>query len=211
MPLAQTVPIHAPTLSEQKRDAILAAALDAFEAHGYRGTSMDRVAASAQVSKRTVYNHFPSKRALFDAIAAQLIAHVRHGSGLPYDARRPIDEQLRALVGQVVDLLTAPSFMSLARVTLVELIRSPDLARSTYELFRERQTGLADWLAAAAADGRLDVDDPVWAADQLMGMIKAFAFWPQILGGQSPPDAAEREHIITSTTDLFLRARRLAP
>ncbi|MCP5300677.1 MAG: TetR/AcrR family transcriptional regulator [Chromatiaceae bacterium] len=196
--------LHALSVSEQKRDAILAAALGEFETHGYRGTSMDRVAASAQVSKRTVYNHFPSKRALFDAIAAQLIAHVHQGSTLPYDPAQPIDVQLRRIIGQVVDLFVAPSFMSLARVTLVELIRSPELARGTYELFRERQTGLADWLAAAAGDGLLVVDDPVWAADQLFGMIKAFAFWPQILGDQPAPDAAMRVRIIESTAAVFI-------
>lgn len=193
-----------PSQSEQKRAAILAAALSAFEARGFRETSMDRVAASAGVSKRTVYNHFASKQALFDAIAECLVEHVQHGSALPYDPQRPLDQQLRIIAGQVVDMLCSPSFMTLARVTLVELIRSPELARNTYELFRERQTGVANWLEAAAADDRVTIDDPVWAADQFLGMIKAFAFWPQILGGQPAPDAATRAAIIESSCTMFL-------
>lgn len=55
-------------LTDRKRAAIVDAAIEAFLASGYDATSMDRIAAHAGVSKRTVYNHFPSKDALFVAI-----------------------------------------------------------------------------------------------------------------------------------------------
>ena len=42
--------MRAAKISEQKRSAILAAALGEFEANGYRATSMDRIAARARVS-----------------------------------------------------------------------------------------------------------------------------------------------------------------
>ena len=109
-----------PSRSEQKRAAILAAALTEFEARSYRDTSMDRIAATAQVSKRTVYNHFASKQALFDAIAGNLIERVQHVSDRPYDPARSPAEQLREIGEQVLDMLATPSFLSLARVTLVE-------------------------------------------------------------------------------------------
>lgn len=196
--------MQARTISEQKREAILAAALNEFGENGFKDTSMDRVSARAGVSKRTVYNHFPSKRALFDAIAEQLVAHAQRGSDLPYDRMRPLEDQLRTIARQVLTMLTSDAFTALARVTLVEVIRSPELGRRTYELFRQRQTGLADWLEAAAQDGRLAIDDPVWAADQFFGLIKSFAFWPQILGGQPAPDVATRERIVDSTVTMFL-------
>ena len=41
-----------------KRAAILEAATTTFLRNGYRGTSMDEVAAVARVSKQTVYKHF---------------------------------------------------------------------------------------------------------------------------------------------------------
>jgi len=192
------------TLTEQKREDILKAALSEFDARGFRETSMDRIAETAQVSKRTVYNHFASKEALFDAIADELSRCVQVVTAYRYDPDRPIDLQLRRIGEQMIDMLAAPSFVSLARVTLAEMLRSPDLARSTYELFRERQSGLAVWLSEASADGRLAVGDPVWAADQYFGLIKSFAFWPQILGGQPPPDAPTRSRILDSSVSLFL-------
>lgn len=194
--------------STLKRAAILSAALDEFEARGYRETSMDRIAASAGVSKRTVYNHFRSKEQLFEAIAAELIERVQEVSQRPYDPAQPLKAQLEAIGGQVLDMLASPSFLTLARVTLAELIRSPELARRTYGLFRARQTGLARWLADASADGRLAVPEPDRAADQFMGLVNAFALWPQLLGGQPVPDATERARILQPAVAMLLRQYR---
>ena len=44
-----------------KRAAVIEAATEEFLSRGFSGTSMDRIAEVANVSKRTVYDHFPSK------------------------------------------------------------------------------------------------------------------------------------------------------
>jgi AcrR family transcriptional regulator len=46
----------------------MAAATALFLSRGYEGTSMDDVAALAEVSKPTVYKHFADKERLFYAI-----------------------------------------------------------------------------------------------------------------------------------------------
>lgn len=56
------------TVSDEKRSQILDAAVAEFQERGFAGASMDRVACRACVSKRTVYNHFDGKEALFRAI-----------------------------------------------------------------------------------------------------------------------------------------------
>ncbi|MET0129737.1 MAG: helix-turn-helix domain-containing protein, partial [Stenotrophomonas chelatiphaga] len=67
-----TLPDRPTRLTDRKRAAILDAAVAEFRAFGFAGTSMDRIAATAEVSKRTVYNHFASKDELFTAILWQL-------------------------------------------------------------------------------------------------------------------------------------------
>ena len=59
-------------LTDRKREAIIQAAIAEFRTNGFEVTSMDKIAATAGVSKRTVYNHFPSKDELFAAILRQL-------------------------------------------------------------------------------------------------------------------------------------------
>ena len=55
-------------MSPDKRTAIMDAATTAFLRNGYKGTSMDEIAALARVSKQTVYKHFADKASLFSAI-----------------------------------------------------------------------------------------------------------------------------------------------
>ena len=64
------------TVSEAKHQAILAAATRVFLDKGYAGTSMDEIAASAEVGKQTVYKHFSDKRQLFTEIVLATTDHV---------------------------------------------------------------------------------------------------------------------------------------
>ena len=81
-------------LTDRKRAAVIAAAIDEFLAAGFDATSMDRIAARAGVSKRTVYNHFPSKEALFAAILGQLWESSDTGEVTAYSAAHPLRAQL---------------------------------------------------------------------------------------------------------------------
>ena len=51
-----------------RREAILAAALDVFAEGGYHDSSLDGVAARAGVSKALIYEHFASKQELHSAL-----------------------------------------------------------------------------------------------------------------------------------------------
>jgi AcrR family transcriptional regulator len=51
--------------AEQRRRQLLDVACGVFSTRGFHATSMDDVAAAAGVTKPVLYQHFPSKRALF--------------------------------------------------------------------------------------------------------------------------------------------------
>ena len=59
--------------TSKKRESILDAAVKAFADEGYENASMDRIAEIADASKRTVYNHFPSKDVLFEEVLDRFI------------------------------------------------------------------------------------------------------------------------------------------
>jgi TetR/AcrR family transcriptional regulator, regulator of autoinduction and epiphytic fitness len=191
-------------LTDRKRSAIIEAAIDEFRTAGYEATSMDRIATRAGVSKRTVYNHFPSKEALFAEILHQLWTAAVGGEALAYQADRPLREQLLELIAQKFRLLNDEAFVSLARVAIAAGIHSPERARDMVERMNEREEGLTTWIRAAAAAGQLNVQDPVFASHQLQGLIKGFAFWPQITLAQPPLDAAAQKQVSESAVDMFL-------
>ncbi len=191
-------------LTDRKRRAILDAAMAEFRAHGFEGTSMDRVAATAEVSKRTVYNHFPSKDELFAEMLRQLWQRASESVSVVYRADRPLREQLLELVAQKLRLLEDPAFLDLSRVAIAEAIHSPERARAMTARLGTKEEGTTSWIRAAQADGRLAAVDAEFASQQLQGLIKAFAFWPQIMMGRAPLSAQEQQQVAGSAVDLFL-------
>lgn len=191
-------------LTDKKRIAILSAATEEFLASGYDATSMDRIAARASVSKRTVYNHFPSKEALFAAIMLELWNVSEGGAATGYQHDAPLKPQLLDMLERKLLLLTNESFLSLARVAIGAGIHSPERARDMVARLGEREEDLTTWVKAAAADGRLKTPDPVYAAQQLQALVKAFAFWPQVTMGQPPLAHAAQKHIAETAADMFL-------
>src|SRR3546814_10288570 len=65
-----------------KREGILDAATRVFLARGFEDTSMDLVAREASVARRTVYNQFESKEALFIASVERVWRSEEHTSEL---------------------------------------------------------------------------------------------------------------------------------
>ncbi|MDR3098827.1 MAG: TetR/AcrR family transcriptional regulator [Paraburkholderia sp.] len=191
-------------LTDRKRAAILEAAIEEFLAAGYDATSMDRIAARASVSKRTVYNHFPSKEALFAAILHQLWDASPGGAPPAYRASEPLREQLLALLLRKLRLMADDSFLALARVAIGAGIHSPERARDMVARLGQREEDVTVWIRAAAADGRLRVDDPLFAAQQLHGLVKAFAFWPQVTMGQPPLGEDEQRQVAQTAAEMFL-------
>lgn len=116
-------------LTERKREDIVRAAVEEFRTAGYEATSMDRIAQAAGVSKRTVYNHFPSKEELFALMLEQLWASSAASVDLPYRSDLPLTQQLRQLLMQKLELLGDPNFIALARVAMAEIIHAPDRAQ----------------------------------------------------------------------------------
>jgi len=191
-------------LTDRKRVAVIAAAIDEFLAAGFDGTSMDRIAARANVSKRTVYNHFPSKEALFAEILRQLWDASHAGDAFAYRATIPLREQLVELLMRKLRLLNDESFLALARVAIAAGIHSPERARDMVARLGEREEDITVWIRAAAADKRLRIADPVFASSQLQGLVKAFAFWPQVTMGQPRLTETEQQAIADSAADMFL-------
>ncbi|WP_323164425.1 TetR/AcrR family transcriptional regulator [Pseudomonas atacamensis] len=191
-------------LTDRKREAIIQAAIAEFRAHGFEITSMDKIAATAGVSKRTVYNHFPSKEELFAEILNQLWARIIAEPSVSYDREQPLHEQLRLMLREKVQMMADENFLTLARVAIAATIHSPERAQNMIERMGEREEGLTVWIRAAQADGRLKPVDPEFAAHQVQGLLKAFAFWPQISLGRTALDPDAQNAVAESALEMFL-------
>ena len=191
-------------LTDRKRQAIVEAAIAEFRASGFESTSMDKIAATAGVSKRTVYNHFPSKDELFAQILHELWISISAMSFPPYDPGIPLRRQLADVLEQKMEMLQDGYFLDLARVAIAESIHSPQRAQEMVARLGAKEEAVTTWLRAAQADGKLLKADPVLASHMLQGQLKTFAFWPQVTLNQPPLDAATQKKVVDTTVDMFL-------
>jgi AcrR family transcriptional regulator len=62
--------------AEERREAILAAAMEVFADRGYHGASIDQVAQAAGISKSLIYEHFASKADLHASLVEGEVAEL---------------------------------------------------------------------------------------------------------------------------------------
>jgi len=189
-------------LTDRKRASIVQAAVEAFQQYGYFAASMKGIADAASVSKRTLYNHFESKEALFDAILEELKLRAEQLPACEFDASRDLAEQLTELAHSEVDFFTSQDVQALARAGLSRVLGEPDAGQQVDQRFFIRR--VTTWMKNAQASGRLLEADAEFAAMQFVGLLRTFAFWPTIVHGESPPSRHKRNQIIARTVEMFL-------
>ena len=129
-------------------ERVLAAADKLFYAQGIHAVGVDTIAAEAGVSKRTLYNHYPSKDAL---IAAYLTARFRHLP--PSDA--PATEQILGAFDRLGRIIASSGFRGCPFVNAVAELGDPRHAASRIAVeFKEQRR---QWFLALLK--RLDVKD----------------------------------------------------
>lgn len=204
------------TTSAGKRRAILEAATAAFLRNGYRGTSMDEIAAAARVSKQTVYKHFSDKERLF----AEIVTATVHEAGDTVEegvrnlqASGDVEADLRELARRQLHFVMQPRIMQLRRLVIGEANRFPELGRTFYEQGPRRTiAALATAFARLVERGQLHIEDPRLAAAQFNWLIMSEPLnQSMLLGDDHIPDPAELDAWADAAVRLFLAAHGQPP
>jgi len=204
------MPLSCSRREARKRDRqemILQVAQRYFLDHGYAGTTMSGIAATLGGSKGTLWNHFPSKEALFAAVLDRVAQAYRARLSQILDAEGDLEAVLLRACASLVGKITSVEAISVHRVVISEGGRFPELSR----IFSELAPGntrvlLAAFLERAMQRGQLRTADPLDAARALMSLCMAGTHH-QLLMGQITsfgPEDVERDAAFA--VDLFLRA-----
>lgn len=192
--------------AEAKRQAIIEAARSSFLAEGF-DASMDRIAAAADVSKATVYNHFGSKEALFIAVVGDELDRALD------EPTRLVESRLAASTQLYEDMIHAcrlwvagiatPRMIALRNLVTGELRRFPELGAAWHERGPQRfHPVLAAALRRLVERRQLSIDDIDLAVLQLSGLVVS----PNLVYGGygSPPDRELVDRLVTAGVDMFL-------
>lgn len=189
--------------SAQKRQAVINAALAEFKDKGFVGASMDAIAERAQVSKRTVYNHFTSKELLFHEVTSSFWVRSKQAASLKFDASRPVEDQLLQIARSVWTVYQSDELIEQARIVLAELIRQPELVEQALAQVNDQECGLLPFLQQAVSAGALQIPDIKIAETQFWGLMKSFAFWPAVF--RFHDFSAQAEQVLNSNVQMFVR------
>lgn len=198
-------------LSDRKHRAIHEAALSVFLRNGYVGTTIDEIAAVAQVSKPTVYKHFGDKRRLFLEILTGTVDEageaVRAAAADLADTR-DVQADLRRLARRQLALVLRPHVIRLRRLVIGEASRFPELGRTFYEHGPGRTiAALSESFAGLDARGVLRVAEPVAAASQFNWLVmSAPVNQAMLLGDDSMPTDTDLDHHVEGAVRVFLAA-----
>lgn len=165
-------------LTERKRENTVDAAIQEFREHGFLGAKTTRIAKRAGVSSRTLYNHFETKEALFDAVSEILLE--RHATSEPvdYDPSVALEQQLTQALTRYVEALTDETAIGLNRMVMSEMLRDLERAQRFFAETACHDNPVTGLVAQAMEAGALRWADPMFATQQLLAMVKNFYFWP---------------------------------
>ncbi|WP_328766975.1 TetR/AcrR family transcriptional regulator [Streptomyces sp. NBC_00286] len=198
--------------SARKRAAILTAARELFLADGFDRSSVDAIAARAEVSKRTVYDYFGDKQTLLqavvDAVGQQMITTVRRTLDDTVTNLTEAAELEDALVmfsmRIATDMLGSTEYATLQRLVRAE---SRNLPHQGYNSMADTpDEALAERFAALAEARLLEVPDPRLAADQFIALTFGVAL--DRLGSANAVEDPRVRPLVVEGVRTFLRAYR---
>ena len=138
--------------SAQRREAILAGALEEFTARGFAATRLDDVARRAGVAKGTIYLYFRDKESLFQELIRTMLTPLVG----TIEALREADMPTRMLAEQLVELFVREIFETrrkdVIRLMIAEGRRFPKLAEFYYREVLSRIIGALRVLLRRAAE-----------------------------------------------------------
>lgn len=168
-------PLHAD--GRQTRQAILDAALDLFADRGYFGTSLRDIATAVGVRESALYNYFPGKEALFEALIVDSEYKVERFSTLE-EPITDIRATLERFATVALDDFAAPRQQKLFLMLMTDGMR---LAKEGRINLLERMTSgrarLHELMRRLVREGWLRAADPGLLAMEFIGPL---LLWRQL-------------------------------
>ena len=189
-----------------KRRQIVDGARAVFLSAGFDGASMNDVARAAGVSKGTLYAYFSSKEEMFEAIirgeyaqaAERLCVFKREGD---------VKEMLTDFGIRLINRMTEPSHMALARVVVAAVEKFPNIGRAFFEAGPNfGATRLANELRTLEKAGALNVPDPERAAWHFVDLCQSYVYKRLLFGVVDSVSSEDIEASVKVGVGVFLKA-----
>jgi len=201
----QNFPDNRPLTEKQRQ--IVDAACKLFTEQGYEVTSMDKVAAEANVSKRTVYSYFDSKEHLFCTVMGGMCA----GFGEPISDEVDFSGTPREVLTDSALLILAkvnsPEKLRLMRTVIAEAEQFPLIGETFWrEGPGKMRDELADYIGKMQDQGLLRKTDPAMAAAHFQGFVTGPFMIQKLFTSSCDWSREDAINSVGPAVEIFLKA-----
>ena len=190
---------------QRTRQAILDAALDLFGDRGFFGTSLRDVAERVGIRDSAIYNYFPSKESLFEALIAldHDARHERVSAALDDPSDDPCTV-LERLAGLILDDFSIPRQQQLFRILMSDGLRLARAGRlNLVDRIGSGRARIRDAMQAFIDRGWLRTADPEILAISFAGPLLV---WRHLLAHDPGlPMVRDPQRFVQQHVEQFLR------
>jgi AcrR family transcriptional regulator len=174
--MPKTITPIAQSLRERKklktREAIQREAMRLFKKQGYEETTVEQIAAAAEISPSTFFNYFPSKEDVvlydaYDPIVASLF--------LDRPSDEPLSVSIRTVLNSMAGLFQRDSDIILERSKLI--LREPALRADVYKQLEATRDLFSSVIAPRSGRTPDDIDVRILVMALLGGVMEATREW----------------------------------
>jgi AcrR family transcriptional regulator len=193
-------------------DVILNAARRIFLDHGYGDATTDMIQEAAGVSKSTLYAHFPTKRALFEAVCDMKSENFEKALRDAVGSERRPRQYLNRFGNAFIGYLLSTEGLAFYRLLVAGARRFPELGQTMYfhTGIKASSDMIEAYLKEASGQGWLKVPDPVISAEHFLGMLRGELYTRAVLNAGRVPNATRQRNHVTMTVNHFLAAHETA-
>lgn len=195
-----------PPDDDARRRQVISAAESVFLNKGYYLARMDDIAAAATMSKRTIYQMFASKEALFEALLVDRMPPPRQ---CQLNSSRPLEVAIADLLLDCALWILSPESVAITRLIMGEYSRSPELGRlMKRQGYKRFVATLEQGLSLLTQTGRYRFDDLAVAAKMLIGMVVGDFHYELLIGVGRAVGKATIKRRVLQALDIFLTGAR---
>jgi AcrR family transcriptional regulator len=191
----------------ERREAIIAAAMDEFIAQGFAATRLDDVAKRAGVAKGTIYLHFKDKEALFEElIRTAIVPLVNRLAAGPPPVGTSVRDMIEGFARTFIHEVTTTRRGDIVRLIVAEGPRFPAVADFYYrEVVSKGLAGMRAAIELGIARGEIKHKNLAQFPQILIAPAMVAVIWQSLFARHAPLDANEmfRVHL-----DLIFGERR---
>jgi AcrR family transcriptional regulator len=172
--------------SAERRESILAAAIEVFSESGYRRGKVSEVAARLGVSEPVVFQNFGSKSALYAAVLERAVGAVRGALVAQAEQGTPVPDLLAAFLDPGhMERFHAPGSLGFLFSDATSLTAEPGVEDATRTALRQLADAFAELIRHGQHAGGIRVGlDPLAASWWLMSIVSARTFRAAVLDDQ---------------------------